>query len=99
MLNCYTSKLQVVHLNIKIKIKIILLNNGWNFTSGVPTYMASHYVYGAPLVDPLNNPAVMTTSLIRQQLDMKVYDIMYHVSQQLVDIIKLMFCNKVQIGK
>lgn len=21
---------------------------------GVPTYMASHYVYGAPLVDPLN---------------------------------------------
>lgn len=42
---------------------------------------------------------MMTASLIRQQLDMKVYDIMYHVSQQLVDIIKLMFRNEVQIGK
>jgi len=41
----------------------------------------------------------MTTSFIRQQLDMKIYDIMYHVSQQLTDLIKSMFHNEVQLGK
>jgi hypothetical protein len=30
---------------------------------------------------------------------MKAYDIMYHVSQQLVDIIKSLFHNEVQLGK
>lgn len=41
----------------------------------------------------------MTTSFIRQQINMGIHDIMYQVCQQLVDIVKPMVHNGVQQAK
>lgn len=38
----------------------------------------------------------MSTSFIKQCIDMRIYDIKYHVSQQIVDIVKLMVHIEVQ---
>lgn len=38
----------------------------------------------------------MTTSFVKQQIDMSTNDIMYQVSQQQVDIVILMVLNEVQ---
>lgn len=41
-----------------------------------------------------NHPSEMTTSSIRQQIDMRVHDIMYHLSKQQEDIVKPRVHNK-----
>jgi len=44
-------------------------------------------------------PLVMATSLIQHHIDIVIHGIMYQVSKQIDDIIKLMAYNKVQQAK
>lgn len=58
-----------------------------------------------PVVTPVNetgeseHPMVMTTSFIRQQINMGIHDIVYQVPKQLADIGKPMVHNEVQQAK
>ncbi|KAK4347312.1 hypothetical protein RND71_033651 [Anisodus tanguticus] len=75
-------------------------NNELPLSSGMPTSVdtpplpLSTQVVGE-LSQP-EGPTVMTTSFIRQQIDLGIHDIMYHVFKQLADIVKPMVHNEVQ---
>lgn len=62
-------------------------------------------VMATAIMTPVNEtgeskqPMVMTTSFIRQQIDMGIHDIMHQVSKQLADIMKPMVHNELQQAK
>lgn len=62
----------------------------------MPTSTTHSSISEAQLVDTPETLIVLTTSFIRQQIDTWIHDIMYHVSKQLVDIVKPMMQNEFQ---
>lgn len=63
---------------------------------GMPTYVDSPSIDDVQPVKTLETLVVMTTSFIRQHIDMWIHDIMYQVSKHLADNVKLMIHNEVQ---
>jgi len=63
---------------------------------GIHTFVAPPSVSKAQLVETPKTPVAMTTYLIRQQIHMKIHDILYQVLKQLADIVKPTVHNVVQ---
>ena len=76
-------------------------NNESTYTLGMPITVEDISV-SAPAYADMNDlentkaPVVMTTSFIRQLIDLGIHGIMYQVSRQLADIVKPMVHNEVQ---
>jgi len=54
---------------------------------GMPTYGSPPSISEAKPVETSETSVEMKRSFIRHQIDMEIYDIMYQVSQQLVDTV------------
>ena len=67
-------------------------------TLGMPTQASPSPPPEVPVDNVVSEPitTTVTTSFIRQQIDMGIHDIMYQLSQQLSDIVKPMVHNEVQ---
>ena len=61
-----------------------------------PSYIEFNVPTTNEVVDQ-SQPMVMSTSFIHQQIDLVINDLMYQMSSQLVDIIKLMIKNEMHI--
>ena len=65
----------------------------------ISTFLDPLNVSEAPSFDQSKTLLVMTMSFIRKNIDIGMHDIMFQVSQQHVEIVKLIFHNKVQQDK
>lgn len=62
----------------------------------MPTFVSPFSISKASPVDTHETLMVIVMIFIRHHIDTRIHDIMYHVSQQLAYIGKLIFHNKVQ---
>jgi len=65
----------------------------------MPTSMAPFSISEVQPVDTHETSVILTTSFIKQEINIWIHVIMYHVSKQLADIVKLIIQNEFQKTK
>lgn len=69
----------------------------WTLTmSGMPKIHPPPNNFGVARISPLEKLSVMTTYFIRQQLDIEIHDIIYHVSRHPINIARPLVHNEVK---